>query len=317
MNTPALHVVTGAGPVGSTVANQLAAAGLRVRVLTRSGGGPDHPLIERRRVDVSDPVALAGMFEGAAAVYHCIHGSKYRADTWRAELPRAEQVVMDAAGKVGAVVAFPESLYAYGPVTGPITQDTPLAATTGKLGIRAELLRAREQHSTPTVSVAASDFFGPLVRSAHAGERMIPAVLVGKTMRVVGSLDAPHSWTYVPDLAAAMIRAAVDQALWNTLLHAPTGPALTQRQLIEAVARAGNVAVPKMSTIPLWALRAAGVFSTDSRELAETGYQFARPFVLDSTRSERRLGLVPAPLQQALAATVDWWRGQLAEQPAA
>ena len=34
-------VVTGAGPVGSTVALQLADQGHRVRLLTRSASGPD------------------------------------------------------------------------------------------------------------------------------------------------------------------------------------------------------------------------------------------------------------------------------------
>ena len=42
-----LYVVTGAGPVGWTVAEQFAAAGRRVRVLTRSGSGPAHPLVEK------------------------------------------------------------------------------------------------------------------------------------------------------------------------------------------------------------------------------------------------------------------------------
>ena len=51
---PALFVVTGAGPVGWTVAEQLAAAGHRVRVLTRSGSGPDHPRVDKGAVDVSD-----------------------------------------------------------------------------------------------------------------------------------------------------------------------------------------------------------------------------------------------------------------------
>jgi len=81
-----VHVVTGAGPVGSTVAQQLAEAGHQVRLLTRSGSGPIHTLIERRRVDVSQPDALAEAFEGAVAVHHCIHGSAYDARAWRAEL---------------------------------------------------------------------------------------------------------------------------------------------------------------------------------------------------------------------------------------
>ncbi len=36
-----LHVVVGAGPVGSAVAEILAERGHRVRVVTRSGSGPE------------------------------------------------------------------------------------------------------------------------------------------------------------------------------------------------------------------------------------------------------------------------------------
>ncbi len=303
-----IHVVTGAGPVGTTVALQLADQGHTVRLLTRSGSGPEHPLIERQRVDASRPEQLAAAFVGATAVYHCIHGSKYAAKTWRAELPAAEQAVLDAAGTVGAVVVFPESLYAYGPVDGPISEDLPRDASGGKLGVRADLLRAREASSTPTVSVVASDFYGPHVRTAHAGERMVPTILAGETIRVVASLDTAHSFTYVPDLAAAMIRAAATPELWNSVLHAPSAPAVTQRELVQTFADAAAVPRPKMGTIPAWALRATGVFSEQSRELAETAYMFTDPFVLDSSLSEERLGLSPTPLDVGAKATVDWWR---------
>ena len=303
-----VHVVTGAGPVGSTVAQQLADAGQQVRLLTRSGSGPEHPLINRRRVDVSRPDALTDAFDGAVAVHHCIHGSSYDARVWRAELPRAERVVLEAAGRVGAVVVFPESLYSYGPVEGPITEDLPRSATDGKLGVRTDLLAQRDASTTPTVSVAASDFYGPGVRNAHAGERLVPTVLAGRTMRVLGSLDQPHSFTYVPDLAAAMIAAAAREDLWNSFLHAPTAPALTQRHLVEVVATAGAVRVPRMSAIPVPVLRAMGLLSREMRELAETGYMFSRPFVLDSSASDERLRLSPTPVETGMTETVGWWR---------
>ncbi|WP_281445661.1 NAD(P)H-binding protein, partial [Paenarthrobacter nicotinovorans] len=108
-----MYVVTGAGPVGYTAAEQLAEQGHQVRILTRSGSGPEHPLVERMRVDASDPGQVSHAFQGAHAVFHCIHGSAYRAAAWAAELPQAEQTVMDAAAAVGAVVVFPESLYSY------------------------------------------------------------------------------------------------------------------------------------------------------------------------------------------------------------
>ncbi len=303
-----IHVVTGAGPVGSTVAQQLAESGQRVRLLTRSGSGPEHPLVERLRVDVSRPEQLGPALEGAVAVHHCIHGSRYDARTWRAELPVAERQVLAAAGEAGAVVVFPESLYSYGPVDGPITEGLPRTATTGKLGVRSELLAQRDASTTPTVSVAASDFYGPLVRNAHAGERLVPTVLAGRTMRVMGSLDQPHSFTYVPDLAAAMIRAAATPDLWDSFLHAPTAPPVTQRELVEQVAAAAGVPAPRMSAVPAWALRALGVVSRETRELAETSYMFTRPFVLDSAASQERLGLAPTPLSTGVKETVDWWR---------
>lgn len=189
----------------------------------------------------------------------------------------------------------------------------PRTAEGGKRGVRTELLRARAAAPTETVSVVAGDFFGPRVRTSHAGERVVPAVLAGRTLWVIGSSDQPHSFTYVPDLAAAMIHAAGTPALWNKVWHAPTGPALTQRQLATAFTEASGVAAPKMGAIPGWALRAAGVFSKDMRELAELLYQFEQPFVMDSAASEAAFGLVPTPLPEAAAATVAWWCAQASE----
>ena len=307
-----LYVVTGAGPVGWTVAEQLAERGERVRVLTRSGGGPDHPHIEKLKADVSSPGLLADAFEGAAAVFHCIHGSSYSAAAWERELPAAERAVMAAAGEAGAVVVFPESLYSYSTPEAVMTEDSPRKAEGGKRGIRAALLRARQESAADTVSVVAGDFFGPRVRLAHAGERMVPAALARRPLQVVGSADQPHSFTYVPDLAAAMIGAAGKPELWNRVLHAPTNPPLTQREIAQTFAAAAGVPLPKVRAVPGRVLRTLGLFSADMRELGETLYQFQRPFVMDSRASEEQLGLRPTPLHVAAKRTVEWWRSELA-----
>lgn len=307
---PGLFVVTGAGPVGWTVAEQLAAAGNRVRVLTRSGSGPDNPLVQKQAADVSDPAGLGDLFRGATAVFHCIHGSRYSAKVWAAELPGAEQAVLAAAGEAGAVVVFPESLYSYSEPGRTMTEEGPREAQGGKRGVRAALLKARAASATDTVSVAAGDFFGPRVRNSHAGERMVKPVMAGKSLMVIGNAGMPHSFTYVPDLAAAMIVAAQDRALWNTVWHAPTGPALSQRQIAGAFAAAAGARAPRVSAVPGWALRTMGIFSPGTRELAETLYQFERPFVMDSRASEAALGLQPTPLTEAAAATVAWWGDQ-------
>jgi nucleoside-diphosphate-sugar epimerase len=305
-----VYVVAGAGPVGWTVAEQLADRGRQVRVLTRSGSGPQHPLIERLKGDAKDPAILRTAFAGATAVFHCIHGSAYTAAAWQAELPAAERAVLTAAHEAGAVVVFPESLYSYSEPDSVMTEGSPRQAAGGKRGVRTELLRARAASSTPTVSVVAGDFFGPRVRMAHGGERIVAPILAGKNVSVVGSARQPHSFTYVPDLAAAMIAAADMPSAWNSVWHAPTGPAVTQRQLAHTFAAAAGRPDPKVRALPGWVLRAAAMFSTDARELAETLYQFERPFIMDSALSAATLGVSPTPLNEAAAATVEWWRQQ-------
>ncbi|MDJ0315410.1 NAD-dependent epimerase/dehydratase family protein [Arthrobacter sp. H35-D1] len=303
-----IKVVTGAGPVGWTVATQLAASGHRVRILTRSGSGPEHPLVEKRCVDVGDAAQFRDALAGADAVFHCIHGSTYSAEAWRRELPGAEQTVLDAAGEAGAVVVFPESLYSYSTPSRVMDENSPRQAAGGKRGVRTMLLQARAASPTRTVSVVASDFFGPRVRNAHAGERMVPRILAGKGLQLLGNPDIPHTFSYVPDLAAAMILAAKTPVAWNQVVHAPSLPAVSQRELAAAFAAAAGVRLPRVGTIPGWVVRAAGLVSRDMHELAETLYQFQEPFVMDSTASAALLGLTPTPLERAATETVAWWR---------
>ena len=67
------------------------------------------------------------------------------------------------------------------------------------------------------------------------------------------------------------------------------------------------MSAPKVSGIPGWVLRLVGLVHRGTRELAVMSYQFDRPYVFDSTASERLLGLKPTPLQDGVAATVASW----------
>jgi uncharacterized protein YbjT (DUF2867 family) len=63
-----VSLVIGAGAVGTATARLLAGRGEPVRLVTRSGGGPEHPAIERVAADASDPDALSRLAEGVAVI---------------------------------------------------------------------------------------------------------------------------------------------------------------------------------------------------------------------------------------------------------
>ena len=66
-----VQLVIGAGAVGTATALLLAERGGRVRLITRSGAGPEHPAIERVAADASDADALGRLAEGVAVIYSC------------------------------------------------------------------------------------------------------------------------------------------------------------------------------------------------------------------------------------------------------
>jgi nucleoside-diphosphate-sugar epimerase len=312
-----LHVIVGAGPVGSATAALLGAAGHRVRVITRSGSGPDQPGVERVALDASDAGALAQATRGAVALYNAANPSQYH--RWAEIWPPLAASLLHAAEASGAVLVTVSNLYGYGPVDHPMREDDPLAGTEAKGRIRAAMwadaLAAHQAGRIRATEVRGSDYFGPGVLGAAMGDRVVPRVLAGKGVRVLGDPDAPHSMTYAPDVARLLVAVAADGRAWGRPWHVPTTAAITQRAFVARMAEAAGVPAPKVAPIPAVALRLAGALDKDLRELQGTRYQWERPFVLDSSATEAAFGLAPTPLDQALAETVAWWRARL-EAPA-
>ncbi|MFD9359492.1 NAD-dependent epimerase/dehydratase family protein [Streptomyces sp. NPDC060031] len=305
-----LFVVMGFGPAGAATARLLAEEGHAVRVVTRSGRSPE-PGIEHIALDATDSKRLTEVSQGAAAIYNCAAPPYHR---WVSEWPPLASSACEAAEATGAVLVLLGNLYGYGPVDGPLTEKLPLAATGPKGRVRAavwEQARAlHEQGRIKAVEVRASDFFGPGVTDGgHLAARVVPRLLRGKSVSTLGDPDAPHSWSYLPDVARALLEVAGEERAWGRAWHVPTEPALTTREMVDRLAaRAGTgpVAVRRLSPA---VLGVASVFSPLIRELKEIRYQFDRPFVVDSSAYEAEFAVRATPVDEQVKATVDWWRG--------
>ncbi|APU43581.1 MULTISPECIES: NAD-dependent epimerase/dehydratase family protein [unclassified Streptomyces] len=304
-----LHVVMGYGPAGAATARLLAEQGHSVRVVTRSGRDPE-PGIEHVALDAADRERLTAVARGAAAIHHCAAPPYHR---WVREWPPLVAAACAAAEDTGAVLVMLGNLYGYGPVDGPMTEGLPLAATGPKGRVRAagwEQARAlHEQGRIRAVEVRAGDFFGPGVTDGgHLARRVVPALLRGKPVSALGDPDAPHSWTYLPDVAAAMAEAAGEERAWGRPWHIPTEPPRSVREMAELIAAAAGTGPAVVRSIPPAVLGLAGLFSPLMRELKEIRYQFDRPFVVDSSAYEAAFAVRATPLDEQVKATLDWWR---------
>lgn len=304
------HVVVGAGPVGRATAELLAQRGHQVRLISRSSGKSGES-IERIALDATDSEKLARACSGAEAIYGCASPPYHR---WVRDWPPLSAALLDAAERAGAVLVLMSNLYLYGdPLEKPMTEDMPVAPNSRKGEIRAQVWRdALARHEAGAVRVAearASDFIGPGVTAGgHLAERVIPPMLRGKPIRVLGDPDARHSWTFVPDVARALVRLATDERAWGRPWHVPTPPPYSARSAVAAMCRIAGVSEVQVGATPWWMLRVAGLGSPLMRELLEIRYQFDKPFVMDSSAYTSTFDEEPTPAEEALTATVEWWR---------
>lgn len=289
------HVVVGAGPVGSATARRLLAQGHQVRVVTRSGSGPEGT--ERVKADAADAARLAELTEGSVAIYNCVNPTYSQ---WERDWPPVAAALLAAAESSGAVLATVGNLYGYGPVSGPMTEQTPLAATGHKGQVRnamwRDALAAHEAGRIRTFEVRGSDYLGG---NSLLSVLVTPALRKGRRAFAPADLDAPHTWTCTDDVAALLVTGVYDERAWGRAWHVPSDAPRTLRELT-AIAASQLGVKPKLTAMPYPVLWAAGLFNPMAKELRETQHQFRHPFVLDSTAAQETFGLVPTPTDEAV-----------------
>jgi nucleoside-diphosphate-sugar epimerase len=301
----ALHVIVGKGPVGLTTAEELVARGHRVRVLSRSGGHSGDS-VEHRRVDAADAGALTEAARGAAALYNAVNPAYHR---WPTDWPPVAAALLTAAERTGAVLVTMSNLYGYGRPTGPMTPETPLAATDvkGRVRIRmwADALAAHEAGRVRVTEARAADFVGPQVPADHSHlVRQLPAIRRGRRAWVVGEPDAKRSWAYLPDVAATLATLGTDERALGRAWHVPNSAPRSQREALADVAAAMSLPPVPVSGIPWPVLRAVGVVVPMMREVVDIRHQWDQDFVTEASATTATFGLTATPWDEVVRATV-------------
>ena len=303
------HVVFGTGQVGRHVVEQLVGNGIDVTAVNRSGRGE----IAGAQIiagDATDPAFTTRVSTGADAVYFCLNATNYA--QWTSEFPPLQRGLLAGAEAAGARLVVLDNLYAYGPTGGrPLVetmQERPSSAKAAtRAAMNAELLQA---HAAGRVEVAigrASDYFGPGTAHSALGDTVFGTALTGRTAQVMGNPNQPHSYSYTPDVAAALITLATHPAATGSIWHLPVGETRTTKRIIDAVyGLAGQQ--PRSFAAGRTTLTVFGLVKPAMREYLHTLYQFTDPWVVDDSKFRAAFGEHSTRLDDALATTLQWYR---------
>src|SRR5262249_50597374 len=154
----------------------------------------------------------------------------------------------------------------------------PFRPTTRKGRVRAQmaedLMAAHQAGIVRATSGRASDFYGPEAGAQGIfGDRIIPPLLAGKSVSVLGKLDVPHTYTFVPDFAKGLVVLGEHDEALGQSWHIPNAPTLTTRQMLTLFFEQVRLP-PKIRAVPDLVVRMLGLINPLVREVAEMLYEF-------------------------------------------
>jgi nucleoside-diphosphate-sugar epimerase len=257
------HFVLGTGTIGRSIMQELVGRGEAVRMVNRSGMMEEAPEgVEIVTADLYDSRQVWEVTNGARVVYQAAQPNY---NEWPQKFPALQKSIIDGLTGNGTKLVIVENLYMYGELNGkPLSEDMPYNAHTCKGRVRLELSEAAlSAHQDGRVRVTigrSSDYFGPWGTGTSMGSTVFWRVLAGKAAQVAGSTKVPHTHTFIPDFAKALIvlgeRPEADGQAW----HVPNDmPRITQGKLVHMIAEEAGETV-KIQTAGKLTLSLLGMF---------------------------------------------------------
>ncbi len=284
-----------AGATGQTIAGALSSNHQAYRVVGRSQAplkqafGSD-PLAEIITWNPDDPASVRAAAQGIDSIVYLV-GVAY--DHFELH-PQLMRKTLDGAIAAGVQrILLIGTVYPYGlPQTNPVREDHPRNPHTFKGRMRKEqedlLLEADASGKIRTAELRLPDFYGPGVDKSFLHSIFVAAANGGRA-QVIGPLDTPHEYVYVPDVGPVVARLIDNPAAYGRFWHLAGAGTITAREVVSrAFAVAGHN--PKMIVAGKTTLRVMGLFNPLMREMVEMNYLQTTPLVLDDTALHGLLG---------------------------
>ena len=295
MSNPKIALFGAAGAIGQSIARALAAQGRPYRVVGRAEAslrkafGAD-PLAEIVTWNPDSPPSVEAAAAGIDTLIYLVG-----VDYWNFELhPQLMHKTLDGAVAAGVRnVILIGTVYPYGRArTTPVREDHPREPHTFKGRMRKQqedvLLQAHAQGRINATVLRLPDFYGPGVEASLLHRAAVAAVR-GGTADMIGPIDRPHEFVFVPDVGPVVARLADTPAAFGHVWHLGGAGVTTQRDLVDEMQRQSGRQI-KLRVAGKTMLRVLGLFNRMLRELVEMNYLMTEPLIMDDAALRRLIG---------------------------
>jgi nucleoside-diphosphate-sugar epimerase len=301
-----------AGAIGRSIATALGKAGRPYRVVGRSreslirSFGQD-PMAEIATWDPDEPESVRAAARGVDTIVYLV-GVPY----WQfALLPQL--MAKTLAGAVAEHVPrflLIGTVYPYGRArTEKVREDHPREPHTFKGRMRKAqedlLLEADAAGRIKGAVLRLPDFYGPGVDKSFLHSAFVAATQ-GGVANMIGPLDKPHEFVFVPDVGPVVARLIDTPGAWGRVWHLAGAGVTTQQAIVDEIARQSGRPV-KVRAAGKWLLRVMGLFNPLLREMVEMYYLLTEPVIMDDSALQKLIGPIartpyPEGVRQSLAA---------------
>lgn len=301
-----------AGAIGLSIAAALSGQGRPYRVVGRNEAGlRQHfgadPLAEIVTWNPDSPASVQAAAAGIETLVYLV-GVNYWQFELHPELMRKTLAGAIAAGVKNIILIG--TVYPYGrSLANPVREDHPRQAHTFKGRMRKAqedvLMQAHGDGRINATVLRLPDFYGPGVAASLLHGAAVAAVN-GGSADMLGPLDRPHEFVFVPDVGPVVVQLADTAAAYGKIWHFAGAGVTTQRAMVAEMERQTGAKL-KLRVAGKTMLRVLGLFNRMMREMVEMNYLLTDPLIMDDTALRQLLGPLrktpyPEGIRQTLAA---------------
>src|SRR5215472_17440557 len=261
---------------------------------------------EIHSADLSDKEQTIQAVAGSSIVFLLV-GLKYDHKIWAETWPRIMANTIEACKRANARLIFFDNVYMYGKVNGTMTEDTPFDPSSKKGEIRARiatsLINEWKAGRITAMIARSADFYGPNTHTSVPNVLVFEPMAKKQTPSWLVNDSVPHSYTYTPDAAQALLTLAESSSAWNQTWHLPTTPnSLMGKQFIALAAKEFSVP-PRYRVLSRPMIKIFGWFNSDIGESYEMLYQSDSPYLFESSKFARAFGVAGTPYADGIRST--------------